>query len=246
MTEVVSPPVQIQTTVQIGTSDISAMMVQRQLDSLKLEEGHLLGVQKAILAEMGEVTAERCRLLDEAFAEKASLIDPLVASLNALVGGKCTLVAKPLHSVRALDMGPWALFDPYLPNPQYGQSRHRNFDQKTWESSWVLVYEGEGDDGEDDDGDESIHLGDLNHKVCLLRADISESLRAKINDIIQRTAANTLRLAAVRAEMKDIPNLERRVSAALTQQILSTQPELVRQVNAAISATGGLLLEVQQ
>lgn len=250
MSEVI--PARIQTVIQVGSADISAMMVQVHIDGLKKEEADLLAKHQGHLAEMNDVYDDMCRRFLKAFEKKRPLIDPLVASINALIGGKRPIVARLHPSVTSRsDLAAWNLFSRYLADPCYGIRHAPMFKETTWKSSWILVFKDESDAGsveadEGDDGTALEFLG-LNDKVQCLTVDIPKVMRERINDIIRRSFDNRLKLHTIRAEMKDLPNLERKVQAALTQQLLASQPDLVRQVNMAISSSGGkLLLEVQE
>ena len=247
-------PARIQAILQVGSADISAMMVQAYFEGLQKEEETLLASNKAIHGEMEVVYEDIRQRFAKAFEKKRDTIEPLVASLNALLGGKRRVVARlhPSMSYKS-DMAGWFLFSRYLPDRHYGGSPSP-FNQTTFKSSWVLVFEDTPEDVDcrvDDDVDESIsftvnseHVG--GEKLQRLSVDIPKALRERINDILSRFHSIGVQLDKVRMERKDIPNIERKVSAALTKQLIQSQPDLMRQVNAAFAASSGkLLLEVQ-
>lgn len=50
------------------------------------------------------------------------------------------------------------------------------------------------------------------------------------------------RLHELEAVRKDLPSLERKVSAKLTEQLLNSQPQLLDTLNRTLTASGGTLL----
>jgi hypothetical protein len=247
----------VQTVLQVGSSDITAMMVQSHIEALQKEEADILAEHKADMEALGGFCDEIYALFAQAFAAKKPVIDALAAAINALAGGRPIYATLDPNLTRT-EQSVAHVFSNYFSRRMYGGVKYPflPFDRKSYDGSWMFVREKSPE--AEEAGEPEFEAASVTHadddvvrgadvsKVHHLRVDIPADLRERINAVLRHNYDLGERLDAVRAELKDIPNLERKVSAALTKQLIATQPDILRQVNAALVSSGGkLLVEVQ-
>lgn len=254
MSEIVLPA-SISTTFNIGSADIASMMTQAYIDKLKAEEEQLIADLAANYDELSSLHADIVARFQSALDKKRAVIDPLVQAINTLLGKKEKIalgLCPSLTSTRER----WRFWSPYTSESRYP---FHPFKETKLTSRWVLSSaatvpdeggdEGEGDEGGDyDEGDhERVQLSTpQGERLQKLTITVSKAMKERINDVLLRRHTQSKRIDEVRLLMKDTASLERKVRAALTQQILTSQPDLMKQVVSAFAtASGSLLLEVQ-
>lgn len=248
-------PARISTTINVGSADISSMMVQAHIDGLKKEEAEILAEFTNNHNEMDALHNDIVARFQAALDKKRDVLDPLVTALNALLGGKhpvCAVLCPSLASTKERHR----FWSQYTSDSAYV---FRPFKEAKMKSRWIFAAKDSVPEA-DEDGAEEWEEGDgyygetvqistriRQEKLQKLTITVNKALRDRINEVLLRKHSQSKRLLEIRAELKDTPNLERKVRAALTRQLLASQPDLMRQVNAALTSSGGkLLLEVQE
>ena len=245
-------PARISTTINVGSADISSMMVQAHIDGLKKEEAEIMEGFTDSHNVMDALHEDIVARFQAALDKKRDVLDPLVTALNALLGGKHPVCAVLCPSLAATKER-YRFWSQYATDPAYG---FRPFKDAKMKSRWILAVKDsvpeEDEEGEWGEGDgyygEAVQISTRmsQEKLQKLTIPVNKALRDRINEALLLRHTQLKRLAEIRSSLKDIPNLERKVRAALTQQLLASQPDLMRQVNAALTTSGGkLLLGVQ-
>ncbi len=259
----ITNPVQVSTVISLGASDLTGLMVQRHLDGLTKEENELMATRKACWTELELSCAERNRLIQEAFDRKKAIIDTFLSAYAQLVPGKWgKLKARPI--LLPPEKSVILVFGPYMANFRYGvYVDHESFEYKVkdWDGVWIMSPKGylgyrgpennmskSSEDSKEasDDGDEEV-VGTFtdsftNQQLTALKVKVPKAWRARITLALREMSRVDRRLTEISTARKDMPNLERKVAAAMTERFLRDQPELVSRINDALNATGSPLL----
>ena len=235
------PAETVQTVLHVGSSDVTSMMVQTHLDQLRSEEAAIKAEHQADKDAVLDFAKEIVSLFEASFAAKRKKVDPLVDAINAFL-------PKRAHIRAALD--PRTADPEHWANMLFYQCYSRRnaqvapLEKGPLQGSWTFFDKVEAE--EDDRGLSTFNISDLS-EIRHLSVKVPDALRTRIDETFKRLAANQHKLQTVQSELANIPDLERKVSAALTRQLLTANPELLQQINAALVTAGGKhLIEVQE
>lgn len=230
--------------IQIGSNDLTSMMVQVHIEKLNQEEKSLREKRAKCMNELDAYAKIREEELEKVFSSKLQ-IQHFVAAFNALMPPK----SNPLKAVLDVGTQTYVLFGGYIRHVYHNQ--FITFKEKYWKGNWTLGglaplnNEDEDEDSVEDDFDPKDFPGYFN-QIFDLKVKIPQTVLTRINITLKELWDIDTRLEGIRNDLLDVPNLERKVSAALTQQFLKNHPDLIQQVNSALTSTGAnLLLEVQ-
>lgn len=267
-TEIITDPVKVSTIITLGASDLTGLMVQRHLDALEAEETNIKLERKNLWAELELACAERNTLVKKAYDKKKPLIDAFLTAYAAILPGKFgKLKARPI--LPPPDKFVLNMFGGVL-NTRNGYGIYIDpmtyeYNEKTcknWDSHWIMAPKGyrgysepvdnlardasdekEGDDNEDDESMLGVFNDTFsNPEFTLLRIKVPVEWRKRITVVVRRMAVLDKRLEEMVSLRKNMPDLERKVAAAMTERFLKDQPDLVRHINDALNATGSNLL----
>ena len=218
---------QVQTRIDIGASDITALMVQVHIDALIAADKALEAEQQVILAEARMILQTINERFATAFAAVKPRVDALVDMLNALRPADTSIYAAEF---RIMDVG--TRLDGIFNRIRNRESSWLNHDQ--WVLSWFLI---RPERASTSVINEHHLLQDVRHLV--IPADTA--LRDQMDALVERHTEILGRREDLASEIEDIPAIERRVRAAFTRKLLMKQPEIMDQIRMALNEMVGTL-----
>lgn len=214
-------------TITIGTTDIATTLLQQYVERQNEAARLLRAERKLLYNKLDNIYELKQKLIREAYEEKLPTIQKLVACLKKLIGKEY----KKLEA--SLDTSAHGVVSEF-----YGYLSYRSvpYEKKTWAGTFSLFLKG----SEDEEPDEV--LIELTQEIKIT-VKVPDGIREQVNEVFSEIRENSAKINEIEDELKNPSELQRKVTARLTEQMLSDRPELQAQLATALGAMSVKLLE---